>query len=86
MVDLMQQHVDGAKKLADEAGLEKAPKILYVSANVRKDTNGQNQSYVCRTESTALQLHLWLLAKHLSDCFMTLQGWHRDVSSTGPRA
>ena len=28
MVDLMQQHVDGAKKLADEAGLEKAPKIL----------------------------------------------------------
>lgn len=72
MVDLMQQHVDGAKKLADEAG--------------RKDTNGQNQSYVCRTESTALQLHLWLLAKHLSDCFMTLQGWHRDVSSTGPRA
>ena len=43
MVDLMQQHVDGAKKLADEAGLEKAPKILYISIHVSKETNGQSR-------------------------------------------
>lgn len=84
MVDLMQQHVDGAKKLADEAGLEKDPKILYISIHVSKETNGQSQSYVCRTESTSIQA-VFLLAKHLSDCFMT-QGWHRDDSSTRPWA
>ena len=43
MVDLMQQHVDGAKKLADEAGLEKAPKILYISIHVSEETNGQSR-------------------------------------------